>query len=216
MIIKILYDNLKDKTRVLTSKGVVSVEQDSKGVRVETKDGDVFTGDILVGADGVHSTVRREMWRIADAEKPGLFPLKERNEVPTEYCCIFGISEPTNLFDEYSAQYILGRGHSYLLVSGVGGRIYWFLFKRLDKTVRGLYEKVPRYTDAERDALAEEHASDRFSEKLCFGDLYSLRTAATLQALPEVVFSRWHYGRMVTIGDAAHKVRAFLRHGKIL
>lgn len=210
MIIKILYDNLKDKARVLTSKGVVSVKQDSKGVRVETKDGDVFTGDILVGADGVHSTVRREMWRITDAEKPGLFPLKERNEVPTEYCCIFGISKPTDLFDVYSAQYILGRGHSYLLVSGVGGRIYWFLFKRLDKTVRGLYEKVPRYTDAECDALAEEHANDRFSEKLCFGDLYSLRTAATLQALPEVVFSRWHYGRVVTIGDAAHKVRAIL------
>lgn len=207
MIIQILYDNLIDKTRILTSRSVVHVEQDWNGVRIQTKDGDVFTGDILVGADGVHSTVRREMWRIADAEKPGLFPSKERDEVPTEYCCIFGVSKPTDLFEKYSAQYIMGRGHSYLLVSGVGGRIYWFLFKKLAKTTRGLYEKVPRYTNAERDALAEEHANDRFSDDLTFGDLYSLRTAATLQALPEVVFSRWHYGRIVTVGDAAHKVR---------
>lgn len=39
-------------------------------MQITTKDGATFTGDILVGADGVHSQTRAEMWRIADAEDP--------------------------------------------------------------------------------------------------------------------------------------------------
>ncbi|PSN72628.1 FAD/NAD(P)-binding domain-containing protein [Corynespora cassiicola Philippines] len=205
MLIQALYDNLKDKSKVLTSKGVAKVDQSSDGVRVTTQDGNNFSGDILVGADGIHSTVRREMWRIADQEQPDYFNQKERTEAPTEYCCIFGISKPTDRFPDFASQTIQGKHHSYLLSSGPGRRIYWFLFKKLAKKTLGLYEKIPRFTEAERDALAAEHAKDPISDSLCFGDLYESRTTATLQALPEVVFSKWHYGRIITIGDAAHK-----------
>jgi hypothetical protein len=69
-----------------------------------------------------------------------------------------------------------------------------------------LYEKIPRYSEEQRDALAAEHAEDRVTDTLTFGELYALRTTATLQALPEVVFKKWHYNRIITIGDAAHKV----------
>lgn len=208
MLIRILYENLKDKSRVLASIKVSRVEQGSNGVKVETKDGPNYTGEILVGADGIHSAVRREMWRLADDEQPGAFPIREREEVSTEYRCIFGISKTSDKFQAFSAQYIMGEGHSYLVTSAPGNRIYWFLFKRLNKAVRGLYEKIPRYTEAERDAMAEQHANDALGDGLCFGELYRLRIAATLQALPEVVFSKWHYGRIITIGDAAHKVKS--------
>ncbi|KAF2015193.1 FAD/NAD(P)-binding domain-containing protein [Aaosphaeria arxii CBS 175.79] len=206
MLIQALYDNLKDKTKIHTSKGVAKVDQqDSDGVHVTTLDRDKYSGDILVGADGIHSTVRREMWRIADQEQPDHFNQQERNEVKTEYCCIFGISRPTDNFPDFASHTIQGQDHSYLLGSGPGRRIYWFLFKKLEKISKGLYDKIPRYTEAERDALAAEHANDRLSHCLSFGDLYNSRTSATLQALPEVVFSKWHYGRIITIGDAAHK-----------
>lgn len=56
------------------------------------------------------------------------------------------------------------------------------------------------------DDLAMKHFSDMICDDLSFGDLYKTRTMATLQALPEVVFSKWHFGRIITIGDAAHKV----------
>jgi hypothetical protein len=53
--------------------------------------------------------------------------------------------------------------------------------------------------------LAAAHANDPLNAHLRFGELYDSKTTATLQALPEVVFTRWHYGRIMTIGDAAHK-----------
>lgn len=214
MIIQILYNNLKDKTRILTSESIVQVSQNHNGISVITKDGSTYSGEILVGADGIHSTVRREMWRIADAIGPNQFPVKERDEVPTEYCCIFGISKSTDLFKRTS-QYVLGQGHSYLIASAPGNRIYWFLFKKIQIPVRGLYNQIPRYTETEKDALAERHYDDSLGDGLCFGHLYDLRITATLQALPEVVFNKWHYGRIVTIGDAAHKV-TYLRESLLL
>jgi 2-polyprenyl-6-methoxyphenol hydroxylase-like FAD-dependent oxidoreductase len=63
MIIQVLYDKLPDKSKVLTNKGVTEVRQSTGGVEVVTADGETYHGDILVGADGIHSTVREEMWR---------------------------------------------------------------------------------------------------------------------------------------------------------
>lgn len=206
MIIQILYDNLRDKSKVLTKKSVTKVEQEAGEVLVTTEDGCTFRGDVLVGADGIHSTVRHEMWRLADLDSPGHFPVRERSDVPTEYCCVFGISQPNEKFAKYSSQNIQGQKHSHLVATGPDHRIYWFLFKRMPAVTRGLYGKIPRFTDEQRDALAAEHASDLVSDTLTFGELYATRTTATLQALPEVVFKKWYYKRIITIGDAAHKV----------
>lgn len=208
MIIQILFDNLSDKSKVLTKKGVTNVDQTTEGVLVTTEDGSMFGGDILVGADGIHSMVRREMWRLADRDDPKHFPAGERSNVPTEYCCIFGISQPNQKFTKYSSQNIQGQKYSYLVATGPNHRIYWFLFKKLPDVVRGLHDNIPRFTDEQRDALAAEHAGDLISGTLTFGELYATRTTATLQALPETVFKRWHYNRIITIGDAAHKVRS--------
>ena len=201
MIIQVLYDKLPDKSKVLTNKGVTEVRQSTGRVEVVTADGETYHGDILVGADGIHSTVREEMWRLADQETPGYFPVSDRS-IPTEYCCIFGISRPSEKFP-CSTQNVQGRNNSYLVLTGPDHRIYWFLFKKLPVTA---YGKIPRYTKDQEDALVAEHASDHITDTLTFGELYALRKTSTLQALPEVVFSKWHYNRIMTIGDAAHKV----------
>lgn len=48
------------------------------GVRVYTSDGSCYNGNLLVGADGVHSKVRSEMWRHADEKRPGLITSEEK------------------------------------------------------------------------------------------------------------------------------------------
>lgn len=70
MLLQVLYDNLNLKERVLRRKRVVRVDTIEGCVHIQTEDGSRYTGDIVIGADGVHSAVRREMWR--DSLEAGL------------------------------------------------------------------------------------------------------------------------------------------------
>ncbi|XEV07241.1 hypothetical protein FSHL1_012528 [Fusarium sambucinum] len=122
-VIQVLFDSLKYKDRVLTSKRVHVVEHGEDHVTVHTKDGSKYTGDIVVGADGIHSTVRQEMWRIARDAKSDIFQL---------------------------------------------------------------------------DPLA---------------DLHEHREQTSLVSIEDHVFPRWHYRRIITIGDAAHKLHPISAQG---
>lgn len=77
MVLEALWNNLKNKDKVLVNKRVTQVHLEPSGVKVETSDGQSFSGDILVGADGIHSKVRSEMWRLADDMEPGYIPASE-------------------------------------------------------------------------------------------------------------------------------------------
>lgn len=105
------------------------------------------------------------MWPLADQDRQLHFPLSERSDVPTEYCCIFGISHPNSKFAKYSPRNIQGQNYSNLVATGPNHRIYWLPFKTLPRVVHGLYDKIPRYTDEQKDALAAEHANDLVSDR---------------------------------------------------
>lgn len=68
MVIQVLYDTIQDKSKVLTSKRVTAVENMDTSIMVTTRDGSTYSGDILVGADGIHSTVRQQMLLAARLE----------------------------------------------------------------------------------------------------------------------------------------------------
>lgn len=67
-VIQILLDKIRHKDRILSNKRVVRIEHGKSDVTVVTSDGSTYTGDFVVGADGIHSTVREEMWRVARDE----------------------------------------------------------------------------------------------------------------------------------------------------
>ena len=79
MLLQILYDNVRDKSRILLNKKVVKTLTSSTGASVETEDGHMYKGDIVIGADGVHSLVRKQMHQIAAKVSPGHFPEGEEN-----------------------------------------------------------------------------------------------------------------------------------------
>ncbi|KAK2774510.1 FAD binding domain protein [Colletotrichum kahawae] len=201
MLIQVLYSNLKHKERVLTSKRAVSVDIMNSSAQVTTKDGEVFSGDIVVGADGIHSTVRKEMWRKAP---PGYFPHDEYSKVPATTLCIFGISDRPQAYPGASQHNTLSEGHSYYVMAAPGNRVYWFLFMELKETLYG--ENIPRYIKDDEARIVKEHLEDRILENMTFGDLYDKRIVTTLAPLQTYVFEKWHYKRLVTIGDSAHKV----------
>ncbi|GME56852.1 Monooxygenase FAD-binding protein [Neofusicoccum parvum] len=206
MAIQVLYDHLKDKSKVIVDRRVASIKPLPTGVEVTTKDGSVYTGDILVGADGVHSQVRKEMWRLGDELSPGYFPKSDQTDTPCDYTCMFGISSPVPGFIRSSSHSVMHHNHSYLVVDGPEGRIYWFLFAKNERTLHGMENEIPRrFTKEEEKALAEKYWDDSITETVKFGDLYKNNMSAILTALPEFVTTKWHFGRITTIGDAVHK-----------
>ncbi|KAJ5013285.1 FAD-dependent monooxygenase andE [Colletotrichum sp. SAR 10_99] len=212
MLLQILYDNLRQKDKVLTNKRVVHVETSSTGVVVTTKDGTTYTGDILVGGDGVHSKVREEMWRIASVSDPNAFPPEERSIVQSSMKCIFGISkQPANFPPGATQQSSFFRGHLYLVISAPGGRVYWFLFHELEGTKHG--KDIPKFSKDDELLLATQYRDDHITEDMTFGDLYDNRIKSTLVPLEEHVFRRWHFQRILIIGDAATKVHPIAAQG---
>ncbi|UQC81979.1 FAD binding domain-containing protein [Colletotrichum lupini] len=204
MLLQVLFDNLKNKDKVIPEKRVEKVELLKEGVRVHTKDGSVFEGDIVVGADGIHSTVREEMWRIGHEERPGYFPLDEHSRVPVATKCIFGISKRPSNLPIHNQQMVLNEGRSYLIISAPGNRTYWFLFSGVGDTKYG--KDIPKYSKEDTEKLALEHWEDLVFENVTFGDVYKNKIMATLVPLEEYVFEKWHYQRIVCIGDASHKI----------
>lgn len=72
-----LYSHIKHKDRILVNKRVAKVVRAHSKVEIITQDGTVYTGDVLAGGDGIHSVVRKEMWRLGAELKPGYFPEDE-------------------------------------------------------------------------------------------------------------------------------------------
>lgn len=61
--LQILYDTLESKNHIHTGKKVLAVESGIDCAVVKTSDGSEYRADLVVGADGVHSVVRSEIWR---------------------------------------------------------------------------------------------------------------------------------------------------------
>ncbi|KAG9711581.1 hypothetical protein KCU73_g17143, partial [Aureobasidium melanogenum] len=94
-ILQVLYENLKDKSKILVGKNLTAVRQHARGVTVVCEDGTSYTGDILAGADGVNSKARSEMWRLADEVDPQLV-MNDKTSLESGYQCLYGIASSSS------------------------------------------------------------------------------------------------------------------------
>lgn len=76
-VLEILFKSYPTRSNIITDKRVSEVRLGADSASVLTDDGDVFEADLVVGADGVHSHTRSEMWRLADAMDPGYISQSE-------------------------------------------------------------------------------------------------------------------------------------------
>jgi len=61
-----------DPDAILSGNACVGFEQDARGATIRLADGETATGDVLIGADGVHSKVRQQMFGDGSAEFTGI------------------------------------------------------------------------------------------------------------------------------------------------
>jgi len=203
LILEVLYRQVKDKSKILTSKRVSHVDHTAQGVTVKCTDDTSYEGDIVVGADGVFSVVRQEMWRAADREEPGLIPDEEKHHMKSEYQILYGISSATPglTAGHYDVTYM--KDVSSMTVIGKNDTVFWFLFSRMDRVYK--FGEIPRYTKQDAEAFAERHLDINLQPNVKFGDVWKNRKYSTLVATEEADYKHWTWGRFACLGDSVHK-----------
>jgi len=178
--------------QVVHGKRLVSAEDTGDAVTATFADGTTATGDLLIGCDGVHSTVRRAVDPGAPAPSyAGLISLGgyargvDTGAEPGSYTMIFG----RRAFFGYAV--------------APDGEVWWFAnVPRPAEPARGEVERIP--ADEWRRTLAGAFADDagpavRILEATATADIMPASPVHLLKRLPA-----WHRGRMIVVGDAAH------------
>lgn len=78
VVLEALYNRIWDKSKVLVGKRVRGIVYEDDRASVICDDGSKHVGDVIVGGDGVHSVILKEMWRICDLQEPGRITDKDK------------------------------------------------------------------------------------------------------------------------------------------
>ncbi|KAJ2980239.1 hypothetical protein NUW58_g7001 [Xylaria curta] len=78
LFLKALYDTLEHRERVHEHQRVAAVVERKDSVAVVMQDGSEHVGDLVVGADGVHSLCRELMWKKANETIEGYISAAEK------------------------------------------------------------------------------------------------------------------------------------------
>jgi hypothetical protein len=121
----------------------------------------------------------------------------------SEYTCVYGISSTSDLtpgdIDIVHAKHL-----SAIFIAGKDRRTFWFFFIRMDKKYH--VPDIPRWTKQDAEKQIEDHLDFKITDKVTLGDIWKTRLSYTLVSLEEADFKEWSWGRIVCLGDSAHKV----------
>lgn len=199
-LLDLLYRRLpKKENRIYTTKKVISIDSHTHGVRVGCDDGSIEEGSIAVGCDGAHSSVRSIMRDLAFKSSAKVIdnetPMVAHYQLLVGYMCRIPHLEAQQVWE------IRNNGLSMqIFISEDEG---WFLiYRRLSKPA---YWHT-RYTEKDVQNFATELMDYPTIQGLRFRDLWEARQWVRLVNIEEGIAKRWHYDRIVLVGDSAHKM----------
>ena len=178
--------------RIDYGRRLVAAESDADGVTARFEDGSTERGDLLIGADGVRSIVRRTIDPSAPAGRyvgltnfGGITPA---GRVPAA-----GLEPET-------WQFMFGRHAFFGATQSPAGDIVWFVNAPREQI--GAKERATTTDDSWRSWLATLFDADA-------GPAAALIRAGRLELAGDNTFDlghvpTWHRNRMIVIGDAAH------------
>ncbi|KAE8406982.1 hypothetical protein BDV37DRAFT_269421 [Aspergillus pseudonomiae] len=208
--LRILYNSLEDKHRVFFGKCIMALNQSSSQAKVECADGSIFTGDLVVGADGIHSVSRGEILRCNGSLQASPDPRKilegyRVSGLTSEYSGIYGISRPVPGLSPGHAHRTYGNGFSFIVNIGKEN-IFWLLSFHAGKV--HCYPDIPRHSQdrASIDQQVSPFLVAHVSSNVRFEELYCNAITYCHVALEEFLCEKWAAGKLVSIGDSVHKV----------
>jgi salicylate hydroxylase len=171
-------------------------EQDAHGVTVTLADGTTATGDVLIGADGIHSTVRAQLFGRELPRYTG--NVAWRGLVPAERVAHLDLGRVTGVW--------MGPNRSIVQYYVAAGRTFnWIGISRSEQPARESW-------------LAEGRIEDALAEYTGWHDTIRTIIAATPRVLRQALYDReplpdWRVGRVALLGDAAHPMMPFYAQG---
>ena len=171
-------------------------DQDDDSVTITMADGSTATGDILIGADGVHSTVRGQMFGKELPRYTG--NVAWRGLVPAERVAHLDVAKVAGVW--------MGPNRSIVQYYIAGGKTFnWIGISRSEQPARESW-------------LAEGRIEDALAEYAGWHDTIRTIIAATPRVLRQALYDReplpdWRIGRVVLLGDAAHPMMPFYAQG---
>lgn len=130
-----------------------------------------------------------------------------------EYKCLFGISASIPGMETGQTDRTFAKDMSTLSYVGKEGKVFWFVFAKMDQVYR--YPSIPRFKqeDAEEMIGMTGGLAIRPNATVTVQDLYDARVTSQLVAIEESKYQHWSHGRIVCLGDSIHKMTANLGAG---
>lgn len=194
-LLGVLLDALGQQGLRLSSR-VSTFSQDADSVAITLADGATFEGDILVAADGIHSTVRSGLFGQEQPRYTG--NVAWRGLVPAEAIAHLQLEKVTGVWmgpDRSIVQYYVSAGRTFNWIG------------------------ISRSPLASRESwLAEGDVNDALADYAGWHPTIQTVISATATVLRQALYDReplasWNVGRVVLMGDAAHPMLPFYAQG---
>lgn len=167
--------------KILLDHDVIAVEEQDGAVIARTRTGMELSGDLLVGADGVHSAIRRTISSAAPRY--------------AGYTAWRGVAEaaiePGRLTESW------GVGERFGLVDIGGGRTYWFATKNAS-------EREPHCLPCDQQSEILNRYSSWHAPIAAVIDATEPASILRNAVYDLALLHQWSSGRIVLLGDAAH------------
>ncbi|CAN5232460.1 FAD-dependent monooxygenase [soil metagenome] len=173
--------------RVEFGRRLVSAEDTGEGVRAVFADGSVAAGDVLIGCDGVHSTVRT----IIDAGAPA--PKYAGLLTTGGYARGVRVDSATGAYEM-----IFGKRAFFGYAMAPDGNVWWFAnVPHPDDRDVGLVDG-----EGSRERLLDLFRDDAGPAVELINATPDIMPMTAIHSMPPL--RAWHAGRIIVIGDAAH------------